>query len=170
MNLTMISSHLESLFILVKNQVHHFGLVYRPPSSRLPVFLRDFDELILSHVPSENTTICGDFNIDLMSPTSPQGLDYIELMNNKGFSELITLPTRIVSTQRGRTLTTSKTLIDHWSSNRTDMLSYVVESSIADHSPICTIYHIRNVNDKKIVESRTFKRSQWSHFHEEFDG
>ena len=121
------------------------GVIYRPPNTDMRLST-EYIEGILERVKSERN-ICymmGDYNIDLLkssvhSPTS----DFLEMMYDKSFYNLISRPTRITNA--------TATLIDNIYTNSVsfdkDKFSGVLTSDISDHFMVFCMFQISDTNN-----------------------
>ena len=139
---------------------------YRPPTSAIdnPSFeaLRE----ILNGFDSEDKEIIlmGDTNCDLKSSKNPNAKTLNQLYREYQFEQLITDYTRVaVTTNETGESTTSKSLIDHFSTNRAKYIvkSGVLEIGMVDHY---MIYAVRKINawrlkrkNPKTIESRALR-------------
>ena len=125
------SRNLESLFIKITNTETPLvvGVIYRPPSGELPMFMYEF-EVLLKTLPQQNVMIMGDFNIDLFSPNNE--FEQILYSNNM-------IPTISVATHEKPGCKPS--LIDNILINSTNTLikSGVLECNISHHHPLFSI-------------------------------
>ena len=160
-NLSMIHQFFDSLFIkvFIGNKAHIFGSVYRSPSNSLTSFIQSFKEVILDNLPMNLSTICGDFNLNLLNAPSVSGLDFVNNLNERNFNQLITLPTRPrTGCNANNRNNLGGTLIDHiWSSYTLDMRSFVIDYPISDHFPVMVTIQIPNINNKTRIEFRSFR-------------
>lgn len=124
-----MSGDYELLFIRCKNFIT--GVVYRPPSGSLVEFFRQF-EILLDSLSSIDipVVILGDFNIDLLKSGDTSVNEFVDLLSMYGFSNNITLPTRINAS--------SKTLIDLCLTNqdKSAVKAGVLVSAVSDHLPL----------------------------------
>ena len=86
------------------------GVIYRPPSYNIDMFLENFDEC-LNVIAQENKIVylMGDFNINLLKKENYTTSKFISLLSSYIFHPHVSNPTRISDT--------SKTLIDNIFSN-----------------------------------------------------
>ena len=163
---TFINESFDSLFIkiIIKNQEHSLGVIYRSPSVRISNFINHLDNMLLNKLPDDHTTICGDFNLNLLSPPSQTGIEFTSIINNKNLNAFITIPTR-----PGR-INNEGTLIDHiWSTYNENVKSMVIDYPISDHFPTSAIITIPNVNSKINVSCRKFHNDRLVKFQSDFD-
>lgn len=125
-DITETKSEYEMLFVELDAEIT-IGVIYRPPGSRIQVFLKRFEE-VLQHFATMNTKviICGDFNINTADCSST---DYQNLLSSYGFENHITHPTRVTDV--------SSSIIDHILSNfcPDSTEAGVIAENVADHYP-----------------------------------
>lgn len=107
-----------------------FGNFYRSPSSPLPAFFEKFEHMLekLDQFKNKNTTLVGDFNIDLAKfDNCSHSQNLIDITNKFGFAQIINRPTRVTDH--------SATLIDHIYTNQVHNLvsSSVITYDLSDH-------------------------------------
>ena len=103
-------------------------VVYRAPSSDIGMFLQDLDLFLSSReVRHLNHIITGDLNINTLKPESS---DYLDIIHQYNFTNLITIPTRVTAT--------SQTCIDHILVNflPNDITSGTITKDTSDHFPV----------------------------------
>lgn len=126
--LCLCSEDIESLFIEITNTelTQFIGVIYRPPSGSKANFIREL-EVLVKELPSDNVSIMGDFNINLLANAT-------EFENTIYASNLI--PTISIATHEKPGCL--PTLIDNILTNSTDnlLVSGVLESRISHHFPI----------------------------------
>lgn len=137
---------LEALFITITNVSKPItvGVVYRPPSGNIEIFLQKFESM-LEKLPA-NSYVIGDFNIDLhnMLPKSHQNFENILMTNS--FSPLISGATH-------SRINCTSTSIDNilTNSNPRDIVVSGQLDPLKDHSPV---FHIsKNVQNNSIDDS-----------------
>ena len=150
--LTHINPFFESLFLKIKlkSKTLTIGTVYRPPSSTHNIndFFDEFNNKILSILPSTNCMIFGDLNIDSFN-SSTQVSNFVTEMASRGFVNLIDHPTRVHLDDGGNTL--SSTAIDHiWTSCHNIESSFVLNFHLTDHYPIGCSINLPLENDKQV--------------------
>ena len=122
------TDNLESLFIEITSTraPQIIGVIYRPPSGSKLGFYHEF-EALLKELPTENTYVVGDFNIDLLSASS----DFEQVIYAKNMIPTISIATHEMPGCR-------PTLIDNILTNSTEnlILSGVMESKVSHHNPI----------------------------------
>jgi hypothetical protein len=105
------------------------ALDYRPPSSSLPIFLEEIDDLLASiakQFPNFDIFLTGDFNIDLLALDNNNSLNFSNLLSVYNLYPSIFLPTRVSSS--------SSTLIDNTFTNISyPWTSGVVDCYLSDH-------------------------------------
>ena len=171
-SISVINPYFESLFINIKlNSVPiTLGTVYRPPlnSRNLNAFFTDFKLKILNKLPPNNILMCGDFNLDLHSSTSPQISNFISEMSSRGFYNSITQSTRVHHDPESGSILSS-TLIDHiWSTLPDIDYSFVLKYHITDHFPIGCVLNIPDSNDREIIRTRKLCGDKIITFQEKF--
>ena len=140
----------EDIFIEIVNSKDKnivIGVIYRPPSNPIDIFLDKLDDS-LNSISKDNKLIylMGDFNIDLLSPTHQQISSRLcNIFTSFSLHPHINKPTRITQT--------SSTLIDNIFSNVIDrkFINGILYSDISDHLPIFTLTkltnHVREANN-----------------------
>ena len=86
--------------------------------------------LLENHANSQNTYMCGDYNVNLLKVTARQfNDDYFNHILSAGYIPKVTLPTR---------LSDNSTLIDNvFTTNlNTDLSAYILDIHISDHQPV----------------------------------
>ena len=135
---THVSENLESLFIKVNN-THTpitIGVIYRPPSGNLQLFLSEFDS-VMGKLPTSNVFITGDFNIDLLKSRTNT---YENVFYSHGFTPLISIATHYKPGCK-------PSCIDNIFCNSSDtvLASGVLENSASHHNPVfCLVSHHLN--------------------------
>ena len=113
----------------VKSKPFLLFFIYRKPNS---LFLNSFKTMIKKGLNVSNEIlILGDLNENLLqTPLSKASKDLSRFMENYGFTQLVTQPTRVTSL--------SCTLIDHAYANFSENIiaCSVLKSSISDHYPV----------------------------------
>ena len=110
------------------------GNIYRPPYNtrdNYDTFSKEFNAMLQEyHSNSQNTYICGDFNIDLLKVNEVQfNADYFNDILSAGYIPTITLPTR---------LSDSSSLIDNIFTDNlsVEMSAFILNNHISDHQPV----------------------------------
>ena len=129
-------------------------IVYRPPDVNTADTLSDLEK-ILKEIANENVIITGDLNIDLASPNS-LGEKYLELLLSYNLIQFVKAFTRITAT--------SKTIIDHVSSNINTIDTTVCHQSMADHQLILTTWGKKESSKHEQVNQEG-KKQQQKHLH-----
>ena len=123
-NITLQLSNASSKFIL--------SCIYNAPAIGVKTFMNDINALLTSFIEyTEIICVVGDMNIDLLKD-SPEHKQYLSIVNENGFRQLITEPTRITDK--------SQTLIDHILVKKCDedfIRCGVIKCAITDH---CATY------------------------------
>ena len=108
--------------------------IYRAPSGDLPAFIAGLTAC-LSRLPSHSFVV-GDINIDLNSENSldNNAVKYRDTINEYGFHNIITSPTRYGSTKAS--------LIDHILTNNLKFRyqTFTIKSDLSDHLPVCASF------------------------------
>jgi hypothetical protein len=123
------SKNMESLFVKVQtaNGEETVGVIYRPPSGSVEVFLEEFN-VLLSRLPNSHVTFGGDFNLKVffLSPT-----DFQNVFFENGFMPLISLATHF---KPGCT----PSCIDNIFTNSIEAVksSCVIDGGVSHHHPI----------------------------------
>ena len=133
----------------------HPGFYARPFCSHLREFLEPFAES------GTNLTILGDINVDL-NKTNPISKDYVNTLNQIGFSLLINQPTRIFHNEGSDNVSCST--IDHIITNSSAAFTKVgvLISEVSDHLPIFGIMSLSKsfTNPFKNTYRRVFHESK----------
>ena len=139
--------NIESLWIELfqKSKRSMFiGCVYRSPSSTISFFdhLSSETERALS-VRSQNLTILGDLNCNLLTLVSPATKALLSFCNHFGLEDIVCSPTRITET--------STTLIDVILTNRVDCYKNTVSFPFgaSDHNFVTSSLHARGLKSRK---------------------
>ena len=110
------------------------GNIYIPPYNlrdSLNTFMGEFNATLLeNHANSQNTYMCGEYNVDLLKVTDRQfNDDYFNHILSAGYIPKVTLPTR---------LSDNSTLLDNvFTTNlNTDLSAYILDIHISDHQPV----------------------------------
>ena len=137
----------ESLLIEIsKSQGKNIviGIIYRPPSQNVYVFLSNYNDL-MAKISKENK-ICylmGDFNLNLLNYDSHTLTgEFLDGIYSNSFIPLITRPTRITAH--------TSTLIDNIFTNNfcSHLVSGLLFTDISDHLPVFVI----NSNDMNVCQ------------------
>nr|XP_039269980.1 uncharacterized protein LOC120344734 [Styela clava] len=113
------------------------GIIYKHPRKDIPKFTEKLSNS-LENLNKEKKLfiLLGDFNINLLSPTTDLAtMKYIDMLLANLSLPLITSPTRVTRS--------SSTLIDNIFTNaiKFDLMSFIILSDISDHYPqFCTVY------------------------------
>ena len=139
--LTVSNDDIECLVVEISLQIgnHTFsfliGTLYRPPGSSVGNFCREMEKLLVNITQRKNdyklVALLGDYNIDLMTSYRNKSTnDFLNLLNDHGFLQMITKPTRVNNT--------SATLIDNIFINNitSSSKSAILYNDISDHFPI----------------------------------
>ena len=169
-HLTHTNLFFESIFLKIKlnSKTLTIGTVYRPPSNSHNIndLLGEFNNKILSILPSSNCMIFGDLNIDSFN-NGNQISNFITEMSNRGFVNLIDQPTRVHLDNDGNTV--SSTSIDHiWSSCHNIESSFVLNYHLTDHYPIGCSIDLPLQNDKQIKKSRKLSKDAIASYQQDF--
>jgi len=104
--------------------------IYRKPDSDIKTFNKILEER-LQEWKKRKVVICGDTNLDIIKEEDHKDTrDYINKLNENGFSLKIKCPTRVT--------TKSATCIDHIATNIQTEAHGVVVTDISDHMPVFT--------------------------------
>lgn len=133
----------------VNNMLFSLYCMYRPPSSSIPLFVRDVETLLSVKTGSQIDVLVGDININLGADNDNDVNDYISMLNHFGYLSAINSPTRVA----GET----SSILDHIFIKRNlktslEYSSYILKCSITDHYPV-----MLNINscDNKISPELT---------------
>ncbi len=137
------SENLETLFIEITNtEVPQIvGAVYRPPNGNFVAALNELD-VLMKKLPSENVSLTGDFNINLLE-TGTSTTEFEKIIYSNNFIPLISLATHA---KPG----CNETLIDNILTNSTEQIlgSGILESKVSHHSPVfCLISCVKSKDD-----------------------
>ena len=156
----------ESLFIRIlgkDNRSIVVGNVYRPNTapyanvSKSTMYLSQSIDYIQRKYKNDSIIIVGDFNINLLGCENNDTLDFVSELSGKGFTEVITVPTR-----SGKT---SKSLLDHiWVHSKFGCTAGVVSNEISDHdSTFLVLEHkLKSAKMTKHLQKRNIKESSIS--------
>ena len=127
------SKHLESLFVTIDNVSKGkitCGVVYRPPSGDISIFLKELENL-LEILPSKNVLMCGDYNIDLHKLGSSNISNFENIIYGNGFIPCISLATH-------EKLGCTPSCIDNILTNSHELImsSGILDTQIYAHFPI----------------------------------
>ena len=154
--LTDIYETHESLFVKVaiENSLSFvIGCIYRPPSRSIVDFNDYINGVLLADplIFHNKCILVGDFNINLLEAANVLRFgNFVELMNEGGFNQVITEPTRL-NDQSGL----PSTLLDHiWINFEKEITSQVINFPLSDHLPVSL--SIR-VNAKKCLVKIKFR-------------
>ena len=93
-------SHYESIFVEIKTNNNTFiiGSIYKPPNTNIDSFNDELLSILNSiYRENKNSTIMGDFNLNLINTNSRQVNDFTNNMYATGFCPTISKPTRIAN-------------------------------------------------------------------------
>lgn len=88
----------EQLWIklTLKKKKVAIGVIYRPPSTDIPQFLNEFEDILGKIYPVVDEVICaGDFNIDLLNLNSKVTDSFTEILESFKLKQIMDCPTRI---------------------------------------------------------------------------
>ena len=165
---SFINKHIESLFISITNMQEPvtIGVVYRPPSGNMNIFL-DYLGKIAESLPSKNSYIMGDFNINLHNESDSGFHDYEETLLSSNFSPLISVYTHDKPGCR-------KSCIDniHTNNHENVLASGTISDKINHHLPI---FHFSNIiynstcSEQKHTQYYNFSKSNLALFVDKLD-
>ena len=143
------SEHLQSLFVTINNESQEkvtCGVVYRPPSGDISIFLEELENL-LSILPQKNVMISGDFNIDLHKLSSSRN-QFENVIYGNGFIPSISLATH-------EKLGCNPSCIDNILTNSHDLLmsSGVLKTQVSSHFPIYCFIDVEELEIHKKTKS-----------------
>ena len=131
-SLSLCKESIESLFVTITNTPEplKIGVVYRPPNASLDEFNKEYEH-ILSELNGKKAYILGDFNVNLISTTSPPQERLQEIIYSHGFTPTISIPTHQMPN-------CARTCIDNVHSNDIDnsVISGVIMDKISHHHPV----------------------------------
>ena len=135
----MTTDNLETLFVKLTNldEPVIVGVVYRPPSGDTNIFQSEFRD-VLSSLPADHSVhILGDYNVDLLSESHNDTVEFENVVFSAGFIPLISTHTH----QRGEC---RKTCIDNILTNNSEsvLASGTIEND-KHHKPIFQISGIK---------------------------
>lgn len=138
-----------------------FGVIYRPPNTAGNDFLNQFEDVLLTIVPtSDEIFLVGDFNINLLDFSNSCVNKLNHLFESYGLKQIIDKPTRITLT--------SATLIDLIITTNSNMVSrsdVIDVDRISDHSLVyCDIQMEVEKIQPEFRYYRDFKRFDLEHF------
>ena len=136
------SPNLESITITI----NHLGKkitvasMYRPPSGSVDGFLEEFEALV-NKMPSKNTFILGDFNLDLLDQKNKHVSKYEQIFLSHRLSPLISVATHEKPDCR-------KTCIDNIFTNEIEKVisSGALQNKLSHHSPIFSLSKLKLTN------------------------
>lgn len=132
---------------------NNFGItgIYRPPSTRLDIFLQDLESLVLSLSMNDNEVILGDLNINILDEDDLHVTQYLNIMSLGGFLQCINKPTRVSIN--------SSTCIDHiflkiknYNTKINDLKSAVLRSALTDHYFV--VLSVGDVLNKRVMSNK----------------
>ena len=161
--LSHCASTFESVFLRIDTSFGPLkvGTIYRTPSKPLRKFLSEFESLIQPHLGPPDTIMCGDLNVNLLDRPTPITAEFVSTLTSLGLANAIHEPTRV--TER------TQTLLDQiWSSVPTVKNSFIIESPISDHYPVCCTVPIPKNSDSKLIKTRPLRPQHFESFLSEF--
>ena len=112
--------------------------IYRPPDVSLLSSFTDRQEALLLNFRESSVTVCGDFNVDLLSEYSNQ--NFFNVFQSLNFVPIINIATRIKDS--------SATCLDQiWHNKLNISHSGAIVSDITDHYPVFVAINIVKNND-----------------------
>ena len=146
---TLRKLNLEAIWVKLDIQGNKkicIGCVYRPPDSDKDLFSLELSKFFSSRYYNDKCILLGDFNYNtLCNKPSVAQRSFTKKMNDLGFDQIISKPTRITLT--------SETIIDHiYVPN--DIIATntkVAYVDISDHFLIATIIRVKPVRSPKIL-------------------
>ena len=138
-DLSICSKDIEAIFVKITNTVEPIvtGIVYRPPNGDMSKFNDEIGNILLK-LPSQNSYILGDYNINLHDLSRKQDQNFEELIVSNGYTPLVSIAT---NHKPG----CSKTCIDNIITNQTPnciLASGKFSGKTRNHSPIFQISKI----------------------------
>ena len=111
--------------------------IYRPPALAKKAFIKYLkDSRLLKRF--KKLIILGDLNMNTLDTGNSQILTFDQLLRDNGFENTVELPKFFSYRGVG-------SLLDHvWSNLNIKYESFVVESPLADHLPVMTIFDVRD--------------------------
>ena len=140
------TDNLESLFVQITNlnEPVIVGVVYRPPSGNINHFHAELSD-ILSELPIESTVhILGDYNIDLLSNSYHDTMEFENIVISSGYTPLI-------STHTHHRHDCRKTCIDNILTNDPDRA--IVSGTISTDTHHKPIFQMSYINSKKMTQA-----------------
>jgi len=157
-----IGENLEicSINVAVSNKQLIIHGVYRPPDRDVNIFTDEILEIIGHNVRDKHVLMIGDFNIDLMQPTTA-GTEFINMCYASSFVPLIGVPTHISPA--------GSSCIDHaWYNHCSGARAHVIKADISDHYPMLVALPLRtDVNDLYLKQFRDHSQTSLNRFREE---
>jgi hypothetical protein len=69
-------------------------IIFRPPSSSLPLFFEEFFNFCTSLLSYGKVILLGDYNINLLSTHNKASVQFTDIIEIFGFEQIVTSPTR----------------------------------------------------------------------------
>ena len=160
---TYCTPNIECIIVKTTNipEPKTFGVIYRPPSGDLTVFLEIY-ESILKGLPKKGVHLMGDYNIDLLDSKSKNTSSFEDVFLSSGFAPTISKATH----ERPNC---KKSCIDNIFTNEIEsiILSGVISDKIGHHSMVFQFLDTK-VNcqkaSEKHVQSYNFSNSNIHNF------
>jgi hypothetical protein len=156
----------EALFVKISSSCSFtfvIGCFYRPPSCSIVEFNEYLNNILLGNrlVYQHKCIFIGDFNIDLLKMDRLFAIsNFIDIMKEEGFDQLITDPTRI-SDQTGL----PNSLLDQiWINFSGKDVARVIDFPFSDHLPIEIIIDIKLPNEVVTVSFRDLSERNFERF------
>lgn len=153
---------IQILELNIKNPELSIVAVYRSPSSSIPLFLPIIDRLLEREM---KVILCGDINIDLLSPNSSETIAYTDTIEANSYFVLNNQHPDAATYRRITGNTNSLSILDHFITNIYNKnFNIQVQPSIGDHE--CVILDItepggpsmENQEMNKVVNYNKIKR------------
>lgn len=127
--------------------------VYRTLGSKVETFNESLEDLLCKVKEKKTFTMCGDFNIDLLSsPRNTSTRDFLDVVYSRGLYPLITKPSKIT--------TSCATLIDHIFINAIENIidSGLLVNDISDHLPVFLTYDSQMHRKREEIDYRYVRK------------
>ena len=152
------SASIESLWVSISGGGRRsvtVGAVYRPPSKPIADGLDILHSQLQAAVSTGRSVFClGDFNVNLLSPSTPSTRQYLSVLNDLSLSQLISTPTHF----------DPPSILDHIITNLSSQKCSVTVPPvpIADHLTILvSVPFSRRKSERKSFKIRPWRKVNW---------